>query len=71
MSLPPARPILSIENLALHIRGGGGDGGVARILENVTLAVPRGGTLGVVGESGCGKSTLLRAVLGILPGGAV
>lgn len=29
-------------------------------LTDVSLSVPRGGTLGVVGESGCGKSTLSR-----------
>ncbi|GGC51182.1 ABC transporter ATP-binding protein [Siccirubricoccus deserti] len=61
------RPVLSVENLAVHIRT---DAGVARILDDVTFAVPRGGALGVVGESGCGKSTLLRAILGILPRGA-
>ncbi|MBK1657505.1 ABC transporter ATP-binding protein [Paracraurococcus ruber] len=58
------RPLLSVENLAVRIRT---DRGAAEILDDVTLAVPRGGTLGVVGESGCGKSTLLRAILGILP----
>ena len=57
------QPVLSIENLSVHI-------GPARILQDVSLQVPRAGTLGIVGESGCGKSTLLRAVLGILPGGA-
>jgi oligopeptide/dipeptide ABC transporter ATP-binding protein len=57
-------PLLSVEGLAVRIRG---DAGEARILDDVTLAIPRGGTLGVVGESGCGKSTLLRAILGILP----
>ena len=61
------KSLLSIENLSVQIRG---DGGTARILQDVTLGVPRGGTLGVVGESGCGKSTLLRAVLGILPAAA-
>jgi peptide/nickel transport system ATP-binding protein len=65
--LSTPRPVLSVENLAVHIRT---DAGVARILDDVTLAVPRGGSLGVVGESGCGKSTLLRAILGILPRGA-
>ncbi|MDO9712147.1 ABC transporter ATP-binding protein [Paracraurococcus lichenis] len=61
------RPVLSVEGLSVRIRT---EGGTARILEDVSLAVPRGGTLGVVGESGCGKSTLLRAILGILPRGA-
>jgi oligopeptide/dipeptide ABC transporter ATP-binding protein len=60
-------PVLQVEGLAVHLRG---EGGVARILDDVSLTVPRGGTLGVVGESGCGKSTLLRAILGILPRGA-
>ncbi|WP_149535983.1 ABC transporter ATP-binding protein [Siccirubricoccus phaeus] len=67
MSAVLTRPLLSVENLAVHIRT---DGGLARILDDVTLAVPKGGSLGVVGESGCGKSTLLRAILGILPRGA-
>jgi oligopeptide/dipeptide ABC transporter ATP-binding protein len=57
-------PLLSIQDLSVHIRG---DAGLARILDGITLSVPAGVTMGVVGESGCGKSTLLRAVLGILP----
>lgn len=60
-------PLLSVETLAVRIRT---DRGPAHILDDVTLQVPRGATLGVVGESGCGKSTLLRAILGILPRGA-
>jgi oligopeptide/dipeptide ABC transporter ATP-binding protein len=56
--------LLSVEALAVRIRG---DAGEARILDDVSLRIARGGTLGVVGESGCGKSTLLRAILGILP----
>lgn len=36
-------------------------------LSGVTLAVPPGEILGVVGGSGCGKSTLLRLVAGLEP----
>ena len=36
-----------------------------RVLHGITLAVPAGGSLGIVGESGCGKSTLARSVLAL------
>ncbi|MBI3515059.1 MAG: ATP-binding cassette domain-containing protein [Proteobacteria bacterium] len=35
-------------------------------VDDVSLTVPAGGVLGVVGESGCGKSTLARMILGLL-----
>jgi oligopeptide/dipeptide ABC transporter ATP-binding protein len=56
--------LLDVSELAVSIRG---DEGVARVLDRVDLAIPRGRIVGVVGESGCGKSTLIRAILGILP----
>src|SRR5256714_1937595 len=46
------------------------DGGVARVLDGITLDVGPGEVVGLVGESGCGKTTLARAILGILPTGA-
>jgi peptide/nickel transport system ATP-binding protein len=36
---------------------------VLRAVDGVSVEVPRGGTLGIVGESGCGKSTTGRAIL--------
>ena len=42
-------------------------GGSVKVLDNVTVQLPRGRTVAVVGESGSGKSTLARAITGLLP----
>lgn len=41
-------------------------GGI-KVLENVSINVPRGNTVAVVGESGSGKSTTARVITGLLP----
>ncbi len=38
-----------------------------RAVENVSLSLARGETLGLVGESGCGKTTVARMILNLLP----
>ncbi|MER9301919.1 ABC transporter ATP-binding protein [Mesorhizobium sp. M0496] len=38
-----------------------------KVLDDVSIKVPRGRTVAVVGESGSGKSTLARVVTGLLP----
>ncbi|CPR15492.1 ATP-binding cassette domain-containing protein [Brenneria goodwinii] len=41
--------------------------GEIRAVNEVSLRIRRGETLGLVGESGCGKSTLAKMLLGLLP----
>lgn len=36
-------------------------------VDRVSLSLPAGGAVGLVGESGCGKTTLARAITGIQP----
>ncbi len=39
------------------------DEGIVKAVEGADLTIPRGGTLGVVGESGCGKSVMSYSIL--------
>ena len=41
-------------------------GGVARVVDGVSLSIRRGETLGLVGESGSGKSTVARMILRLI-----
>lgn len=62
--------MLEIEDLHVRYRVGGGLGRRASYVHAVTdvsLSVPTGSALGVVGESGCGKSTLAKAACGLVP----
>ena len=54
--------LLSVEHLSLEFRT---RSGIVRALEDVSLELPEGGSLGLVGESGSGKSVLSFAILGI------
>ena len=56
-------PVLEVRDVSKEYVGG--DGTRLRVLDGVSLAVPRGEMVAVVGESGAGKSTLLH-VLGAL-----
>ena len=55
--------ILQVSNLEKHFRVGRGK--ILRAVDNVSFAIQRGKTLGLVGESGCGKTTVGRTLLRI------
>jgi len=57
--------ILELDHLCKEfpVRGMGRGGQTLRAVDDVSLAVAQGETLGIVGESGCGKTTLGRLVL--------
>ena len=56
--------LLQVEHLKKYFKT---PGGMLHAVDDVSLTIARGKTLGVVGESGCGKSTLGRTILGLLP----
>jgi len=57
------KPALPLEPL-LHLRGVRAGYGEAVVLDDVSLEVPRNGSLAVLGRNGVGKSTLLLTVMG-------
>jgi peptide/nickel transport system ATP-binding protein len=57
-------PILSIADLSVSFSTGNGP---VRVVENVSVDLKRGQTLGLVGESGCGKSVTAMSVMRLLP----
>jgi peptide/nickel transport system ATP-binding protein len=62
------KPESASDDIALEIKGvDAAYGNGIKVLDNVTVKVPRGHTVAVVGESGSGKSTLARVITGLLP----
>ena len=64
----PATTLLRVEGLNKTYPAGGPPWRRRRVhaVDNVSLTVARGRTLGLVGESGSGKSTLGRCILGLI-----
>jgi peptide/nickel transport system ATP-binding protein len=69
------KPLLKLENLQQYYSLESGLIGqlfrqekqLIKAVDNITLDIYEGETLGLVGESGCGKSTLSRTILQLIP----
>ncbi len=57
-------PLLQVRQLVTSF---GSEGTRVRVLDEVSLDLQRGQTLGLVGESGCGKSVTVLSILRLLP----
>ena len=62
-------PLLELDGLSTHYVGARGTR-ITRAVEDVSLTLDAGETLGIVGESGSGKTTLALSILRLLPPGA-
>ncbi|MFT5321911.1 MAG: phospholipid/cholesterol/gamma-HCH transport system ATP-binding protein, partial [Pseudohongiellaceae bacterium] len=59
MSIDKSEPIIRIRNLVFRR-------GSRTILDNVSMDIPRGGIVAIMGPSGVGKTTILRLISGQL-----
>ena len=57
------QPLLTIKDLQTHFFT---DEGVVKAVEGVSLEIPKGKTLGLVGESGCGKSVTALSIMRLI-----
>jgi oligopeptide/dipeptide ABC transporter ATP-binding protein len=59
-------PLLELDNLSTHYVSAKGTR-VVRAVQDISLSIHAGETLGIVGESGSGKSTLALTIMRVLP----
>jgi oligopeptide/dipeptide ABC transporter ATP-binding protein len=60
----PNKNLLEVDKLITSFET---DRGILRAVDQVSFSVPRGKTVGIVGESGCGKSVTAMSIVRLLP----
>jgi oligopeptide/dipeptide ABC transporter ATP-binding protein len=60
-------PLLAVKNLVTSFRT---DAGVLRAVDRVSFDVPKGRSVGIVGESGCGKTVTSLSIMRLISGPA-
>src|SRR6188508_357254 len=58
-SLSQSPPVIEIRRLTRQFDG-------TKALDEISLAIPRGGVFGLIGGNGAGKTTLIKHILGLL-----
>ncbi len=58
-----AEPIIKLEHVNVSLGG-------SMVLRNLSLEIPRGACVGIIGPNGSGKTSLLRSVLGLISPGS-
>ena len=61
---PETRPLIEVKNLQIAFPL---EDRSVTVVNDISLTIPRGKTLGLVGESGCGKSMTGLALLQLIP----
>ncbi len=56
---PTPKPLIALEEVGMTFQ-------TLAVLRGITLGIPRGQTLAVIGESGCGKTVMLKLLIGLL-----
>src|SRR6187431_152480 len=60
------KPSPSLSHPVIEIRRLTRQFGITKALDEISLAIPRGGVFGLIGGNGAGKTTLIKHVLGLL-----
>ena len=55
----PAAPVMEIRRLGVSF-------GAQSVLRELSLQIPKGQTVAIIGESGCGKTVLLKSMIGLI-----